>query len=130
MAEGHMLFDLEPQGVRAWDSFQIHHVGLAVARRLAEKYDGDARRMRRNEVKRMAAILGANLSGWKEAGRRAFENLSLVLSLIPNLARWSEDEKQALLRISRAKAGAEESTYLRLLQKHRKLREEVIKLGS
>ena len=130
MAEGHMLFELEPESVRAWDKFQIRNLGLAVARRLAEKFNGDAKLMRLDSVKRIARALDVDLAGWKDAERRAFENLALVLSLIPNLGRWTADEKQAVLRLMRAKAGAEESKYLRLLQRHRRLRDEVIRLGS
>jgi hypothetical protein len=33
-------------------------------------------------------------------------------------------------RIRRAKAAAEETTYLRLMQKDKRLRQEIIKLGS
>jgi len=128
IAEGHMLFELEP--TRAWDDFQIRNLGLAVNRRMAERFDGDARRMRHASVKRVARTLGADLSGWTADERRAFENLALVLSLIQHLARWTEDEKRALLRLARAKAGAEESRYLRLLQKHGRLRDELIRLGS
>lgn len=130
MAEGHMLFELKPADGHAWDDFQIRNLGLAVAGRLAEKFDGDALRMRRDSVSEVARALGASMFGWKEDERRAFENLALALSLVPNLSRWTVDEKQAVVRLARAKAAAGESKYLRLLQKHRRLRDEIIRLGS
>lgn len=43
---------------------------------------------------------------------------------------WSRDEKRMLERIVRAKSAAEETTYLKLMQQHERLRAEIIKLGS
>jgi hypothetical protein len=59
--------------------------------------------------------------------RQKFESL---LSLVPDSNRWSADEKQLLQRIIRAKSAAEETTYLKLMRKHERLRTEIIKLGS
>jgi len=74
--------------------------------------------------------LGVKTKDWKEAEQGVLEDQALVLALIPDLARWTKDEKLALARIVRAKAGADESRYLRLLQRHSRLRDEVIKIGS
>jgi hypothetical protein len=57
------------------------------------------------------------------------EALALVLALIPDLGRWSEDEKGGVARIIRAKAHADETRYLKLLQRHGKLRDAIIRLG-
>lgn len=63
--------------------------------------------------------------GLRMQGRR-FESLA---SLIRG-ASWNRDEKQMLDRIVRAKSAAEETTYLKLMQRHERLRAEIIKLGS
>ena len=44
--------------------------------------------------------------------RRVLEDFALVLGLVPGLSRWTAAEKQALVRILRAKAGPEESRFL------------------
>ena len=62
--------------------------------------------------------------------RRAFSELALVLDLIPDLGRWSRPEKRAVAEIVSAKAGASESGYLRRLQRHARLRRELIRLGT
>jgi hypothetical protein len=129
-AVGHMLFEAQPATRGSWDKFQIRNLGLKIQQRMASSFGGDALKMRRASAASVGRALGLKASGWKEAERRAFENLALVLSLIPNLSRWTKDEKQAVTRIIRAKAGAQESRYLRLLQKHEKLRKEIIRLGS
>jgi hypothetical protein len=60
-----------------------------------------------------------------KAQRQKQTGLAAVLSLIPRLG-----ERRLLERIVRAKMGAEEKTYLRLMQRHDQLRSEIIKLGS
>ncbi len=130
MALGHMLFELEPSARKVWDGFHIRNLGLAVGRRLAERFDGDAAKMRRVAVSATGRALGVKPAAWKKAEQQAFENLALLLSLIPNLSRWTKDEKDAVVNIVRAKAGAEESRYLKLLQQHRKLKDEIVRLGS
>jgi hypothetical protein len=60
-----------------------------------------------------------------KAQRQKQAGLAAVLSLIPRLG-----EKRLLERIVRAKVGAEERTYLRLMQRHDQLRSEMIRLGS
>jgi hypothetical protein len=57
-------------------------------------------------------------------------DFAVVLGLIPDLNRWTETERQAVVRIIRAKAGADEARYLKLMQGHRRLRASMIKLGS
>jgi hypothetical protein len=75
-------------------------------------------------------VLGVRPREWRESELNALNDLALVLALIPDLDRWSESEKETLLRIIRAKGGADEGRYLKLLQQHPRLRAEVIKLGS
>jgi hypothetical protein len=43
---------------------------------------------------------------------------------------WSDTEKQALVKIIRAKAGADEAGYLKRMQRHSRLRSAMIDLGS
>jgi hypothetical protein len=44
--------------------------------------------------------------------------------------RWTQEEKSAVAAILRAKQGANERQYLRLLQRHVKFRDAVLRLGS
>jgi hypothetical protein len=130
LSVGHMLFETPPSTRSDWDRFHVRNLGLAVQRKMAARFGGDAAKIRSASADFVARALRVKPSEWSEAEQRAFENLSLVLALIPDLGRWPEDEKQAVERIIRAKAGAEESRYLRLMQRHRRLRREIIKLGS
>jgi hypothetical protein len=53
-----------------------------------------------------------------------------MLALVPDLHRWSDNEKQALAHVIRAKAVSDERRYLQLMQKHTRLRSTMIRLGS
>lgn len=131
LADGYMLLETSPAPRRkVWDNFRIRNVGLAVQRRMAKRFGGDAEKIRRASREQVAGALGVRVDDWKATEQRAFEELALVLALIPDLARWTEDEKSAVARIIRAKAGADESIYVRLLQRHSRLREEIIRIGS
>ena len=61
-----------------------------------------------------------------EAARQKAKHFTELL----NLNGWSAEEKKLLERIVRAKTGAEETTYLKLMRRHGRLRREIIKLGS
>ena len=56
--------------------------------------------------------------------------LAQVLSLIPDLARWTPEEKTAAAKIIQAKESASEARYLRLMQRHSRLRAAFLALGS
>jgi hypothetical protein len=53
-----------------------------------------------------------------------------VVSLIPKVEKWTKEEKELIVKIFRAKGSDTEAQYLQLMQKHKQLREALIKLGS
>ena len=75
-------------------------------------------------------MLGIRVTAWRDIELSALSDFALVLGLIPDLNRWNESERQALVRIIQAKASADETRYLKLMQEHARLRREMIKLGS
>jgi hypothetical protein len=130
LASGHVLYEHSRHEGNTWDRFHMRHLGLAVQRRMSERFRGDAQAMRSSSIVRVARALGIRPLEWNGDEQRAFSDWALLLSLIPNLARWDRDERLALVNIIRAKAWTEETRYLRLLQQHSRLRDAIIKLGS
>ena len=63
--------------------------------------------------------------GFETARQRAKDFTELL-----NVKGWSAEEMTLLEKIVRAKTGAEESMYLKLMRRHRRLRSEIIGLGS
>jgi hypothetical protein len=105
----------------------MRHIGLAVQKKMAKDFDGDAEAMRRDAVSWLRQHLKMSLS---RAVQPAFADFAAVLSLMPDLPRWTAEEKGVLGEIIAAKAGRTELRYLRLLQKHPRLRAAILKLGS
>jgi len=130
LSKANVVYELPQAEHGAWDKFSMRHIGLAVQRRMAKNFGGDAEALRRAAVAKLARILKANPQKLKPQAQAAFADFATVLSLVPELDRWSSDEKDALNEIIIAKAGQTELRYRRLLQKHAQLRAAILKLGS
>ena len=130
LAQAHVFYELPGAESEAWDRFSTRNLGLMVNQRMAGEFGGDSGRIRTASVKQVRRALGVSIESWAEAEQTAFENWSLVLALIPDLARWRADEKADLVRIVRAKADRDEMHYMRLTQQHLRLRSELLRLGS
>jgi hypothetical protein len=133
LAAGHMLFELSDASAAAgkgeWDQFQIRNVGLAVQRRMAREFEGDAKKIREHSidlVERNLALRAREVAG---GARSALENLALLFAMTP-VDRWTSADKQLAMRIIQAKGSGDEALYLKLMQKHSPLRAAVIRLGS
>ncbi|MBC8031925.1 MAG: hypothetical protein H7Z16_17715 [Pyrinomonadaceae bacterium] len=133
LAAGPMTFESDKSTLSSkpgdWDRFSVRNIGLGIQRRMASGFEGDAEKFRVDSVKSLARMLDINADR-SGAGRSALTDFAVTLSLIDDLGGWSRNEKQALRRIIQAKAGADERTYLNLMQKHPRLRKTIIKLGS
>jgi len=131
IAAGHILYET-PSSSRSgeWDHFHIGHIGLAIQRRMAKLPASDEQKIRRVSAAKVAREIGIRVANRNASEHRVFYNLALVLALIPDLSRWSKKEKREIAGLVRAKAGKEESEYLRLLQRHLRLRDELITIGS
>jgi hypothetical protein len=126
----HMIYEMAGASKGDWDRFQVRNLGLKVQRRMAEEFKGYAEKARNASINEVARALACEPKDFDEIERKAFDNLALVLALIPGLDRWPDEEKNHIAQIVRGKAGPDESLYARLLQGHKRLRDAVIKLGS
>lgn len=129
LSEGNAIYEAPGTGRGDWDRFAIRNVGLAVQRRMHREFNSDAEKMREVSAKQVARDL-AFKPGSTRLEQRAFEDLALVLALIPGLNKWTDAEKTQVSRIVRAKTGKDESRFARLLQAHEKLRRAIITLGE
>jgi hypothetical protein len=113
-----------------WDTFSTRNLGLLINRRMAREFDGDAQKIRQASITHVSRALGINPSRWTPAQHQSLDNWSLVLALIPNLPRWTPEEKHQLIKIIRAKSAPNEMPYLRQTHHHPRLRSELLRLGS
>jgi hypothetical protein len=130
LAAGHMLFELSSrQSKTCWDNFEARHIGLAVQKRMAGKYGGDAEDIRKDSMQMVTRALRINSRSWNGAELAALQNLALVLASDPTINEWSGAQKELAARIIRAKAGSDEGLYLKLMQKHAAFRDVLMRLG-
>jgi len=122
LAEAPMIFELDQTHEGDWDHFQIRNIGFAVQRLMASKFDGDATRMRLHAAEFVRDALGSQY--------KMTADLTVALLLMQDLDSWEDKDKELLRRIIEAKTRNTESTYLHLLQRHSRLRNEIIRLGS
>ena len=127
LAAGPMIFELDKSKTGDWDRFQVRNIGLQAQRRLAVRYKGDAERMRKETAGSVARLLNVSAGRWRESDMNDFV---VALGLIPHLNKWTTTEKQALVKIVEAKSSADEAEYLKLMQRHERLRQALIQLGS
>jgi hypothetical protein len=130
LAAGHMLFDLfKNESRHPWDKFEARNIGLAVQRRMAREFDGNAEAIQEQSLDFVKRALRVNGRSWNDSEHAALRNLSLVLAMIPDLEEWNADQKLFATRIIRAKGGRDEALYLKLMQKHAALRDALIQFG-
>jgi len=120
LAQGHVLFEGPGAQPGQWDRFTIRNAGMAATRALAALSGGDAELMRRAALRFTARHFGmASESG-----------LAMALTGMPSAAHWSAAEKQAAGEILRAKERGAEARYLRLMQRHARMRAAFLELGA
>jgi hypothetical protein len=131
LAAGHLLYEA-PSAPHPgeWEHFRVPNIGLAVQRRLVQQFGGGERKHRQALVTSVARALGVKPTDLSASEHRVFSDFALVLAMIPDLSRWSKEEKGAIRQIVRAKAGTDELRYVRLLQSHQKLRDGLRTIGS
>lgn len=86
--------------------------------------------MRKHARRVLERMLEVSTSSWKPLEKSAFENFALVLTQSPEFHAWTHEEKEALVRIIRAKSKPDEMQYLHLTQQHQRLRRALLTLGS
>ncbi|MFN0167761.1 MAG: hypothetical protein ACKV22_15145 [Bryobacteraceae bacterium] len=120
LANGYLLFEGPSAEPGAWDRFQVRNLGLAMQRAMAKSAQGNAEKFVHAAHRHVARALGAESSA----------RLEVLLHLIPDLDRWTKEERVAVADILQAKTEGTETRYLRLMQKHRRLRAALRTLGS
>ena len=137
MAQGSLLWEQRnaagtsaaSQRTSEWDRFHIRNIGLAVQELFAHSGQSAAA-IHESALTHVAAALRINARSLPVFERRALARLAPVLAAIPDLRRWSAEERDGVREIIRAKAGRREQVYLRLLARHDRVRRALIELGS
>jgi hypothetical protein len=93
-------------------------------------FEGSAARIRSASQRRVARALRVSPERLPPHERQTFEGFAAILGLIPELPRWTQEERRGVVEILRAKAAGAESVYLRRMQRHTRLRRALLRIGS
>lgn len=130
LSKANVVYELPEAQLSAWDGFSMRNIGLAVQRRMARNFDGNAEVMRKDAVGRLARIIKMDPRKLRPQARIAFADFATVLNLVPDLPQWLPDEKAALQAIIAAKSARTELRYQQLLIRHERLRRAILQIGS
>jgi len=105
-------------------------VGLRLVRHLAERFGADREQGIAHCSRGAAKLLGSRSPASLPPGERlAWERWAPLVLILPGIAGWSPKERAALARVVRAKGGRRESDFVRLFDRHAKLRRAVFDLS-
>jgi hypothetical protein len=101
-------------------------IGLAVSRRLAERYGADRERGIRESAREAARLLGVRAPRGNE--RMAWERWGPLVLALPGVPSWPVGERRALAEVVRAKWSGRESDFVALFDRHLPLRRALLRL--
>jgi hypothetical protein len=123
IAGAHLFFDLAAAAPHPL--VPLGEIGLAMGAALSRRAGADRARAVADAADEMAALCG--LPAWRRltpAARDAWCCLAPLLALL-DIARWTADERTALVGLARAKAGRSERDFVARLIAHPRLMAEV-----
>ena len=109
----------------------LWNLGLQISKQLARRFGAERERGVRVCAREAAGRVG--LRSWRGFGRAerlAWERWSPLLAALPSVERWSRAEKRALVAVVRAKGGRRDSDFVRLFDRHVRLRRAVSRLAA
>lgn len=131
LAAGNLyLFLGRPRKVTV-STLATENIGLAISRYVASRFGADRERATRRCADEAAELAGLRArEGWSRDERRAWEQWSPLLLVMPGVDGWSNAEKRALVEIVRAKGGQRESEFVSRFDAHPRLRASLARLAN
>jgi hypothetical protein len=130
LSKANVVYELPEADRGAWDRFSTRNIGLAVQKRMARDFGGDAEAFRKACVEQLCRLLNVNPHQLKPREQPGLTDFATALSLVPDLTRWSAEEKADLRAIIAAKSARTELRYQQLLVSHQRLRGAILQIGQ
>jgi len=109
----------------------LGNIGLHVSRLLARRFGAERERgtlICAREAARLAGL--QSRAGWSAGERLAWERWSPLILALGGVERWPAQDRHALVRVVRAKGGRRESDFVRLFDRHQRLRRGMLDLAA
>ncbi len=96
--------------------------GLAVTQAIARRFAGDRERAATVFDREARARLGVrDVAGWTGLELHAWNRWAPLVALLPGVSRWTRAERDAAVRVIRAKGGVREDAFARAFDAHPRL---------
>jgi len=130
LAVSDMYYTMQGNPEKIRPGFPLTDLSLAATTFIGERYGGNRKRALPEAGDALARILGVrSRQRWPAVEQLWFQRLAPMMSLITGLEKWSATDKKGLVELIRAKGRPRESTFVRLLVGHRKLRRALEKVA-
>jgi hypothetical protein len=89
-------------------------IGQAVTRHISQRFFGDRRKAERKSTRWVAQALDIRgYAGWTPREKRAMQQWSLLIALLPGIESWPGRERRSVAAIVKAKGASSELDYVR-----------------
>jgi hypothetical protein len=123
LAEHNVYYHLDRPRRDVIGVLPLGQIGLRVTDLLAARFGSARERAERACAREAAALLGVRrLDGFPAGERLAWNRWSPLVCLLPDAGNWSRAEKRAAVEVIRAKGGRSEIDFVRLFDRHARLR--------
>lgn len=118
-ATGGLQLDLVDRDKNVPPMVDITRLSLAATRWIARHHDGDRAAAQAAAVRTVSRALGVtSMTTWPQSEQDSFASLAVIMAMIPDLSRWSRQDRLRLVALMRAKGGPWETAYLHRLRLH------------
>jgi len=131
MASKYMFLQLGKSRRDVLGHISLENIGLHISHYLAERFGGERERGIATCAEEVADLLG--LRSWDRLApgeRIAWNRWAPLVQVIPGARRWSAANRKALREIILAKGGTRESEFVRRFDRHRPLRNALLRLSG
>lgn len=131
LSETDVFLTVDPAAMKEYHELSIIRLGYRITEMFGKQYAGDRIRGIDTALQSVSQKLGiANTARWSEGEKLALTRLAPLVDIIPDLARWSIDDKRLMGEIIRAKGAVTERQYVLLMNRHARLRAALERLAK
>ncbi|MHC4931016.1 MAG: hypothetical protein ACYTGV_02345 [Planctomycetota bacterium] len=131
MASEYMFLHLGPSRRDVLGHIDLGNIGAHISRYLAQRFGGLREQGIATCAEEAARLLGLRRPGALTPGERlAWKRWAPLVLTLPGVRRWTPAQKRALRDVIRAKGGRRETDFVRLFDRHPRLRRALLRLSE
>ena len=129
LADSSMFFPLERTRKDVLGLIELEAVGLAVTDYLAKTYGANRQRAEAGCEKQVCELLDIDRNPLSTGQRLWLRQWSPLIASLKSVSEWPANDRTALRAVLLAKGGPDQSRYVQLFDRHKKLRDAILQLS-